>query len=317
MKSPVELQFVQCPLGCPENDELVVSGRDRIHELPGEFSVVRCIDCGLMRTNPRPTPETMGFYYPEDYGPYTSTRVTEALLPDKRQPLLKRLVRFIVDFRTEALPDSPIGSMLEVGCASGAFLHKMACKGWMVEGIEYSPAAAAAARAHGYLVHIGSLETTPELSGSFDLIVAWMVLEHLHDPVGGLRRLYKWAKPDACLVLSVPNAGSLEFRLFDNRWYALHLPNHLYHFTPRTIEAVLRAGGWQIEKIWHQRVLSDVIASTGYLLKDLGFVNMARCLIDFPEKAGRKHLWLYPLAYCLSLFGQTGRMTIWARKRDD
>src|SRR3546814_19345766 len=59
-----------------------------------------------------------------------------------------------------------------------------------------------------------------------DLIVGWMVLEHLHQPLAVLRKLRRWIQPDGWLVLSVPDAGSLEFRVFGDRWYALQLPTH-------------------------------------------------------------------------------------------
>ena len=71
----VVLEDADCPLGCPRSDETVLAGRDRLHGLPGRFQVVRCRSCGLMRTNPRPSPGTIGFYYPEDYHPYRNTRV--------------------------------------------------------------------------------------------------------------------------------------------------------------------------------------------------------------------------------------------------
>jgi len=205
--------------------------------------------------------------------------------------------------------------MLEIGCASGAFLHRMAAQGWQVQGIEFSSAAAQAAIQAGYKVHAGALETAPTPSSRFNLIVGWMVLEHLHDPVAGLRKLRAWAHPDAALVLSVPNAGALEFVLFRQRWYALQLPTHLYHFTPGTIREILEAGGWELEKVHHQRVLSNLVASLGYLMQDRGHLRLARRLIEFPERAGRLMDILFPLAWILSLFGQTGRMTIWAKVR--
>lgn len=317
MIDSVHLEDVSCPLGCPKNDELVLSGRDLLHDLPGTFTIVKCRTCGLMRTNPRPTPGTIGFYYPDDYGPYLGTRVQQT--GPKRisgiKKLLKPVVKRLFNFNTESLPPLSPGRLLEVGCASGAFLHRMAGQGWQVEGIEFSDKAALAATRLGYYVHAGPLETAPEPRQPFDLIVGWMVLEHLHDPIGGLQKLCEWAKPGACLVLSVPNAGSLEFRLFKEKLYALHLPNHLYHFTPETLSQVLQAGGWTLENIHHQRLLSNLIASTGYVLRDRDYTRVGQKLIDFPERAGKWHFALYPLAWLLSTFGQTGRMTIWARKR--
>lgn len=309
------LENVCCPLGCDKNDDTVCTGHDLLHDLPGEFTVVKCKFCGLMRTNPRPTPDTIGLYYPDDYGPYKGTQVNTDI-QDKNsilKQMLRPLVRTAINFNTTILPRQKPGKMLEIGCASGSFMHEMAQKGWFVEGIEFSPTAAEHAKRLGYKVHIGSLETAPEPEEKFDLIAGWMVLEHLHDPINSLKKLRNWAKPGAWLALSVPNAGSLEFTVFKDKWYALQLPTHLHHFTPQTLEKVLQAGGWKLEKVFHQRVLSNLIASTGYLLRSTGFNTLGQKLVDFPEHAGRWHQMLYPLAWLLGLFGQTGRMTVWAR----
>ncbi|NNU43652.1 class I SAM-dependent methyltransferase [Ramlibacter montanisoli] len=306
------LEDVDCPLGCPRQDTPVLTGRDLLHGVPGEFSVVRCAACGLMRTNPRPAPESMGLYYPADYGPYLGSRV-EAAGPARRRSLFARLLGPLLRFNTEELPALPPGRMLEVGCASGAFLHRMAQRGWQVQGIEYSDGAAQAARALGYPVHTGSLETAPAPDAPVDLVVGWMVLEHLHDPVAGLRKLRACAKQGAWLVLSVPNAGSFEFRVFRRNWYALQLPTHLQHFTPRTLDRLLAAGGWKMEKVFHQRILGNLVASLGYVLRDRGFARAGEKLIAFPDRPGPGQYLLYPLAWLLSWFGQTGRMTVWAR----
>ena len=305
---------VSCPLGCLKSDEVVLTGRDLLHDLPGEFTVVKCRTCGLMRTNPRPTPKTIGFYYPDDYGPYIGTQVRQIKPTSRIKNLLKLAVKRVFNLNATYVPSLVPGRLLEVGCASGAFMHQMAGQGWQVEGIEFSEKAAKAVAQLGYRVYAGPLELAPEPNEPFDLIVGWMVLEHLHDPIGGLKKLREWAKPDAWLVLSVPNTGSLEFRLFKNNWYALQLPTHLHHFTPETLRRVLLAGGWTLEKIHHQRVLNNLIASTGYVLRDKGYVGLGQKLIGFPERAGKWPYVLYPLAWLSSVFGQTGRMTIWARK---
>lgn len=309
----VIFEDVTCPIDCSKNDEIVLTGRDLLHDLPGEFTVVKCRTCGLMRTSPRPTPDTIGFYYPDDYGPYLGTQVRRGTPTSGIKKWLKPLVKRIFNFNSMKLPSLAPGRMLEIGCASGAFLHQMAGQGWQVQGIEFSGKAAQAAAQLGYPVHAGPLETAPSPDEPFDLVVGWMVLEHLHDPVGGLKKLREWAKPGAWLALSVPNAGSLEFRLFKDKWYALQLPTHFHHFTVSTLEKVLSASGWKLEKVYHQRTLSNLIASTGYVLRDKGYAKLGQKLIDFPERGGWVVYALYPLAWLFSVFGQTGRMTVWAR----
>lgn len=317
MVTTIQLEDISCPLGCVKNDKIVLTGIDLIYNLPGVFNIVKCCNCGLMRTNPRPTQETISLYYPNDYPPYVDTKVQsfKPIVSSFADTLIRPIVRYLFKFNTMNLPKMLPGRLLEIGCASGSFLHKMNGDGWQVRGIEFSEKAAQSAAELGYKVYSGALDKAAKPDISFDLIVGWMVLEHLHEPILCLRKLRDWADPNAWLVLSIPNSGSFEFNLFKEKLYALHLPNHLYHFTPESLDKILTASGWKLEKIYHQRTLNNLIASTGYVLRDKGYVKIGQKFIDFPRQAGRWPYFLYPLAWLFSLFGQTGRMTVWARVR--
>ena len=292
----------------------MVIGRDRLHGLPGEFTVVKCLGCGLMRTNPRPTPETIGYYYPPEYGPYQKGKVNAV---NRRYPPArwKRLIERLLDLRTHAMPTLPPGRLLEVGCATGGFLQEMAMRGWLVEGVEASTRAAAVSQSLGYVIHTGHVEKMPDPPHFYNLIVGWMLFEHLHDPMVALKKFYRWTAPKAWLVLSVPNAGSFEFRLFRETWYGTDLPRHLYHYTPQTIAQVLERGGWRMTRVLYQYLLSDTIGSLGYCLRDWGLMpDLAKRLVNFPSTAWRMHYVFYPVAFLLAAMGQTGRMVVWAQR---
>ena len=79
--------------------------------------------------------------------------------------------------------------------------------------------------------------------------------------VNSLAKLMRWTRPGGWLVLSVPNAGSYEFKIFRDMWYALQLPTHLTHFTPKTIEQMLSRAGWRPENIFHHQNVNNLIAS--------------------------------------------------------
>ncbi len=301
------LEEAGCPLGCAAADRPVLAGRDRFLHRPGSFQVVRCGGCGLMRTNPRPTAAAIGAYYGAGYLPYLSSR------PHARRgaALADRVLL------AEAVPPLAPGRMLELGCASGSFLARMARRGWQVTGIERSPEAAGACAALGLTVHAGTLETAPDAFGGQDLVAAWMVIEHLHDPVAGLARLHSWTRPGGWLALSVPNAGCYERRLFGDAWFALQLPVHLYHFTPATLRRMLAQTGWRVRRVACQRTLVDLIGSTGIALADRRRLPpLASLLASYPWWSGRFNLALLPLAWPLALLGQTGRLLVWAQKED-
>lgn len=316
--TPVLLENAPCPMGCANaQDEFVIAGRDRLHNLPGEFTVVRCNGCGLMRTDPRPTLETMGYFYPRDYSPH------------QRRPGKKLTVRDRIAGRAHRLlnawriPNMPPGRLLEFGCGPGSYLLWMANMGWSTAGIETSRSAGEAARSLGFPVHIGPLETAPPPQAPYDLSVGWMVLEHLHDPVKALRNLADWTPDGGWLAISVPNAASREFSLFGDSWFALQVPTHLYHFTPATIRSLLKKGGWVQRRIFQQRNVDNLIASCGNLLEGNSdrkiFQRLSRSLLSFPTNVALHFLTypiLFPIACILAALGQTGRMTVLAQKAE-
>ncbi len=313
MIKDVDLEDIGCPFGCPINDKTILVGHDRLHKLSGNYAVVKCCSCGLIRTNPRPTADSIGFYYPDNYGPYQGSKVLDLNSTSSIKQWSRVFVKWIFDTKSQKMPAIEPSRALEIGCASGAFLHQMACQGWQVEGVEFSEKAALVAKQLGYKVHVGSLEMAPVPEHPVDLIVGWMVLEHLHDPIGCLKKLYNCACPGAWLVLSVPNASPLLLRIFNDKWYDLHLPAHLYHFTPETLAKMLESGGWIVEKVYHQRLLNNLFLSIAYVAEDKGWPRVGRWLRNLTMHPEIFYA-LFPFAWFLSVFGQTGRMTVWARK---
>jgi 2-polyprenyl-3-methyl-5-hydroxy-6-metoxy-1,4-benzoquinol methylase len=301
-----------CPMGCPRHDQPVLTGRDYLCDLPGQFFLVRCTSCGLMRLDPRPSPASIIAYYPSTYGPHQDPD-TLTSAGDRVRPGWQATVRRRFDFRTQPLPPVKPGHALELGCAVGTFLDHLRDDGWVVEGLEPSQAAADRARAKGHQVETIPIEQAELFREPYDLIVAWMVLEHLHDPIAALKKLTHWADPAGWLVVSVPNAAAIEFALFKDRWYALQLPTHLYHFTPTTLAALLEKGGWRVDRIVHQRVLTNLIGSLEFLLRDAKWGSRIAPRIQRIRLNPLTNFMLYPVATLLAHVGQTGRMVAWAR----
>lgn len=297
----VQLEECRCPMGCNPSDTVIMTGTDRLHGVPGSFTIVKCNHCGLQRTSPRPTSDTIGTYYPDSYSPY---------LTQTQPKQISKLKKFL-KFRERELPPIPPGTMLEVGCAGGNYLIEMRNKGWTVEGIEFSSSATEIARSQGLNVQNSTIENALTPETKFDIVTAWMVLEHLHEPVPALRKIKQWIKDDGYLVASVPDISSLPRRLFGPACYDVDLPRHLFHFNAKTITNLFMKSGWRVERVYWQRNSVTFIRSLEFYAVEKNWsatIIFARWLRFSSRAKGLR----FALAWLLGVTKTSGRIEIWA-----
>ena len=79
------------------------------------------------------------------------------------------------------------------------------------------------------------------LDNTWDIAVAFDVLEHVEHPVDVLR----WI-PATRLIVSVPNAMSPLGRYLEQKWRI----DHLMSFTPYTLANMLLRAGWRVTKVY-------------------------------------------------------------------
>jgi len=137
--------------------------------------------------------------------------------------------------RTPLPPDPRI---LDAGCGTGGYLRRYARIG-RATGVDPAPEAVRFCRERGLeSVERAGLEDLPFEDGSFDLIAATDVIEHIAAEETALRELRRVAAPGAALLLTVPAYMWLWSEEDEN----LH---HQRRYTrPRLRRAVERAG-WE------------------------------------------------------------------------
>jgi SAM-dependent methyltransferase len=140
---------------------------------------------------------------------------------------------------------------------------------WNLYGIEISEALAEKARKlSGAQVFGGDVLEAPFESESFDVVTAFDVLEHLHQPKKTAERVWNWLKPGGIFYLVLPNIRSWEARTFHSYWFGLELPRHLYHFSPASLRRLLTFAGFKEESLTTP-VCTYVEHSTNYVLDDV------------------------------------------------
>ncbi len=197
--------------------------------------ILRCASCGLAYRSHRPKAEQLAKLYREaDDGMY------EAEMPNRWRTAMwhRRIVEKNVATK---------GSLLDIGCASGAFMHVMQDSGWRVEGIEPSESQyrrALGVLGDGALIQQCILENA-HLEGRFDLITLWDVLEHVTEPAQFLALAASHLKEGGCLILNVPRIDSRAARTLGSRWPLL-LAEHLCYFSVPSLIACGKAAGLKL-----------------------------------------------------------------------
>ena len=229
-----------CP-GCGEaQGVLFLAAPDRFHGRDQVYELERCRVCTLVWLKDPPPPERMG----EHYGPDYDRSVAAAGDSPARWSGRVKVIR---QHRSG-------GALLDLGCSSGGFLQAIASPSWRLYGIEMSESVAHRAEsASGAQVFVGDILDAPYAPGSFDVITCFHVFEHLYEPRAVLQKVAEWLKPGGLFYLMVPNIDSAGARVFKTHWYALELPRHLSHFSPRSLSALAKSVGLERESLTTNR----------------------------------------------------------------
>lgn len=266
------MRYTTCNFCGRDHTRLVNEGPDLYLRRPGLYRLVQCQGCGLIYQNPQPTREELLTFYPTDaYELYVPG-------PNQERSTLARLDRAHGQDRRcrRILKYGPsTGRLLDVGCATGAFLNAMRGYGWEVAGVELNPEAAAYARqTYGLTIYTGVLEEAPLPDKSLDVITLWDVWEHVLDPSVTLNIIRRLLKPGGWVVISTPNPLGLEARLFGDCWAGWDRPRHLHLFSPAVLRAYLQRTGFE-------RILFDNFSGRWRVtLLSLSYWSQARGIPD-------------------------------------
>ncbi|MEA2177753.1 MAG: hypothetical protein QOG77_1050 [Solirubrobacteraceae bacterium] len=188
----------------------------------------------------------------------------------------------------------PAGRLLEVGCASGWFLAQARAVGYEVVGIEpASDMAEAARRRSGSVVHAAMLEDADLPPASFDVAAAFHVLEHLAEPRALLAGLRAALRPGGTLLLELPNVASLRAVRQGEDWYGMEPAHHVGHYSPRALDALLRAAGYLPEVV--ESVHPGTLLQPRERLGPKGLAFQARESLSAKAWVGAPHPWKFDL----------------------
>jgi SAM-dependent methyltransferase len=293
-----------CPLCEGKSSDTVMGLRDRImRTTDAPFMLARCLDCGLLRLHPQPDGATLSAAYPDEYAPHMRPGISGWA----KGVLERRSVRLLAE--RLAAPKR----VLDVGCATGDLLLTIRSRGNPnVTGVETSPAAVAVARQRRLDIVQGELRDAAFRDGAFDTVLVSHTLEHVSDPLSFMHEVHRVLAPGGSVILWLPNADSIEARLFGRYWIGYDAPRHLTAFTVGTLGSLLAGAGFSIHEITHEAIGLEWA---------WGLRLLARERFPFAEGAFRR---LHPLSIVLftpaamvsARLRRSGRVRVIARKAD-
>ena len=137
--------------------------------------------------------------------------------------------------------------ILDVGCGTGANLLMLSQYG-DAEGVDVSEDALAFCHERGLeKVKLGAAEALPYDDGTFDLVTALDVVEHLDDDLAGLREMRRVLRPGGRVLLFVPTFMFL-WGLQDD------VSHHRRRYRMPELRRVLEQAGFEVERTTYANI---------------------------------------------------------------
>ena len=217
--------------------------RHRFLYAKNRCDIFQCASCGLGRAQ-APTFDPAAYY---TQGYFSGDHADGYADYPGAEPVLRREFARTVDFIRR---HRRTGRLIEIGCAYGFFLQE-AKRYFTVSGVELADDAAAHCRRQGLAVETGTADEVERAGGSFDVIVLLDVIEHLPNPDATMAALARALAPGGIIVLTTGDFASLTARALGSAWRLMTPPQHLWFFTPRSMERLVAGAGLEIASLDH------------------------------------------------------------------
>lgn len=230
------IHYTGCPVCKSEEIQKQLSAKDYTVS-KNDFSIWHCNACTARFTQDVPGQDDIAAFYASDnYISHSDTRkgIINSLYHLVRKRTLNAKKNLII--KEVGLKK---GTLLDIGCGTGAFLNTMKLAGWNINGLE-PDAIARAKAAELYSIHPQESGKLFELkAASYHAVTMWHVLEHVHELHAYIRQIENLLAPDGKLFIAVPNYTSKDATIYKAYWAAYDVPRHLYHFSPKSMEHLL------------------------------------------------------------------------------
>lgn len=229
--------------------EVLHSGvEDRLRFAPGQRDWLKCTRCGSAILSPFPAVEDIPAFYPPVYtfalkqdtvGGTWQQLIAQVEFQAFYRPQYESQARRIL--RLTRVPRH--GRMLDVGCGRGLRLLSFRRLGLDVHGMDLIPEPVEYVKNElGIPALCTDMAGLPKAfgPGTFDLVTAFQVIEHVPDVDEMIASCFALLKPGGWVVIATPMVDSLQSRMFGAHWAAAtEAPRHLSLATRQGLRTTL------------------------------------------------------------------------------
>jgi 2-polyprenyl-3-methyl-5-hydroxy-6-metoxy-1,4-benzoquinol methylase len=206
--------------------------------------IVRCEQCGLMYANPRKQADHVELEAQReewDFAERNPQRFEKEQLQVRDYVLTRSVLGRLHPNR---------GKLVEVGSSCGFQLDAFRKEGWDVLGVEPDRNAAHyATQKLGIPIVNSILEDAQLPPESADAVMMLHVIEHVPDPVGTLREIFRVLKVGGHLVVETPRYDTLMYKVLGRRERSLSCDGHIFFFTTETLRRASTLAGFELERV--------------------------------------------------------------------
>lgn len=212
------------------------------------FDVIDCMTCRFRHIIPIPTDAELREIYQHTFYSNEKPFYIERCIEDLDWWDLVYRERY--DTLEKLLPGNR-RKILDIGSGPGLFLQCGKRRGWETLGIEPSSQAVEYSRSLGLnILHEFITDEISRNIGTFDVIHADQVLEHISDPRHLISIMYTLLHPDGLVCVIVPNdynpiqEALRKVNNFPPWWVSP--PQHINYFTYSSLSSLLEQSGFRI-----------------------------------------------------------------------
>lgn len=235
------------PVACPACESL-----DAGFEFAKDgFEYATCRSCETLYARTRPSFDRLKSFYAESAA--TTYWINEFFAPvaDARR---EKVFRPRAEYVVSTFGQDPKWVIGDIGAGFGLFSQELRNLWPLSRYIAIEPSLEQADRCRnaGLDVLSSSLEEVAVLGshdGRFDLLTAFELIEHLHDPRVFLRAVQRLLKPGGWLLMTTLNGQGFDIQLLWERSHSIYPPCHINFFNPVSMTRLISSVGFDVKDV--------------------------------------------------------------------